>query len=494
MEIINMDRIPESLNNKIISAEAAADMIFPGAVLGCSGFGQVGDPHIIPEAIAKLGKADNLTLLTGASVGPHLDGDLCDAGLVARRFPYQTNKSMRAAINAGQVAYADQHLSHTGRFMLTGEGPHVDFAIIECCAVTEEGLYPAATVGISDACVECADKVLVELNTTLPIELVGMHDIYSVAGKCQPIPITGVMDKVGTPFIPCPPEKIAGIVVTDDPDFFPTFKDADEDSQKIAGHIVNFLKGEIAAGRQPECLHPIQSGVGNVANAVLSGLETSGLQGLTMYTEVLQDSALNLVKKGIIVGASCTSVSLSRTGMDELIQNIDFYNKRIVIRPQEISNSPEVARRLQLVSMNTPIEVDIYGNVNSTHVMGSKIMNGIGGSGDFARNAGLVIFATGSLAKNGAISCIVPMCSHIDHTEHDVMVIVTEQGVADLRWKSPREKAEAIIDNCAHPDYKDMLWDYYTRAKALGGQTPHILSEALSWHDRFNKTGTMKLQ
>ena len=489
-----MERLPESLKSKIITAEEAASMIKPDMVLGFSGFGQVGDPHIIPAEIAKQGTATNLTVLTGASVGPHLDGDMTDAGLIARRFPYQTNKSCRAAINADKMAYADQHLSVTPKMLRTGCGPKIDYAIIECCAVTEEGLYPAATVGISDACVACADKVLIELNTTLPIELVGMHDIYTAAGTMQPIPITGPMDRVGTPYIPCDPDKIAGIVVTDDPEFFPTFREADEDSKKIAANIVEFLKGEIAAGRQPENLFPIQSGVGNVANAVLSGLETSGLTGLTMYTEVLQDSALNLVKKGIIAGGSCTSVSLSKDGMAELIENIDYYNKRIVIRPQEISNNPEVARRLQLVSMNTPIEVDIYGNVNSTHVMGTKIMNGIGGSGDFSRNSGLVIFATGSLAKGGAISCVVPMCSHIDHTEHEVQVIVTEQGVADLRWKSPRERAACIIENCAHPDYKDMLWDYFNRACAeVGGQTPHILSEALSWHDRFNKTGTMKL-
>ena len=489
-----MDRIAPSLESKIISVQEAAAMIKPGMTLGFSGFGQVGDPHIIPAEIAKQGTANNLTVLTGASVGPHLDGDLTEAGLISRRFPYQTNKPCRAAINNAQIAYADQHLSVTPKLMIAGSGPKVDFAIIECCAVTEEGLYPAATVGISDTCVATADKVLIELNTTLPAELVGMHDIYSNAGKKEPIPLTNVMDRIGTPYIPCDPSKIAGIVVTDDPDFFPSFKEADEASRMIAQNIVGFLKDEIAAGRQPSNLYPIQSGVGNVANAVLQGLETSGLKGLSMYTEVIQDSALDLIKKGIIESASCTSLSISKEAQAELISNIDYYNKHIIIRPQEISNHPEVARRLQLVSMNTPIEVDIYGNVNSTHIMGTKIMNGIGGSGDFSRNSGTVIFATSSVAKNGAISCIVPFCSHIDHTEHDSMIIVTEQGVADLRWRSPRERAELIIENCAHPDYKEQLRDYFNRACELGGHTPHILSEALSWHDRFNRTGTMKIQ
>ncbi|MGI6072096.1 MAG: acetyl-CoA hydrolase/transferase C-terminal domain-containing protein [Lachnospiraceae bacterium] len=488
-----MDRIPASLQEKIISPLQAAEMVSAGNIVAFSGFGQVGDPHIIPKAIVELGKADNLTVITGASVGPVVDGDMIAAGLVSRRFPYQTGKIIRQAINDGNVAYADQHLSHTGKFLMTGDGPGIDIAIVECCAITEEGLYPATVVGTTDSCVACAKKVLVELNTTLPVELVGMHDIYSAAGKNEPIALSNVMDRLGTPFIPCAPEKIAGIVVTDDPDFFPTFRDADEDSKIIASNIVDFLKNEIAAGRQPECLNPIQSGVGNVANAVLAGLGNSGLSGLSMFTEVLQDSALDLIKKGIIVGASCTSMTLSRKGMDELISNMDYYNKRIIIRPQEISNNPELVRRLRPITLNTPIEVDIYGNVNSTHVMGTNIMNGIGGSGDFTRNGGLTIFATPSLVKGGAISCIVPMCSHIDHTEHDVMVIVTEQGVADLRWKSPRERAVEIIENCAHPEYKDMLRDYFNRACEGKGHTPHILSEALSWHDRFNNTGSMKL-
>ena len=211
-----------------------------------------------------------------------------------------------------------------------------------------------------------------------------------------------------------------------------------------------------------------------------------------MYTEVIQDAAFNLIDQGIMAAASTTAVSLSEEAAKRFYENIEKFRDKIVIRPQEIANNPEVARRLNLIAMNTPIECDIYGNVNSTHVMGSKMMNGIGGSGDFARNAGLTIFATNSLAKDGSISCIVPMCSHVDHTEHDVQVIVTEQGLADLRWKSPRERAQLIIENCAHPSYRPMLRAYFEEACRLGGHTPHVLSKALSWHARFLKTGTMK--
>jgi succinyl-CoA:acetate CoA-transferase len=151
---------------------------------------------------------------------------------------------------------------------------------------------------------------------------------------------------------------------------------------------------------------------------------------------------------------------------------------------------------LGVIAMNGMIEADIYGNVNSTHIMGSKIQNGIGGSGDFARNAYLTIFMSPSTAQRGMISTIVPMVSHVDHTEHDVQVIVTEQGLADLRGLSPKQRAKLIIENCSNPDYKPMLRDYYNRAEHItyGMHTPHVLCESLGWHNRYLRTGTMRCE
>jgi len=171
---------------------------------------------------------------------------------------------------------------------------------------------------------------------------------------------------------------------------------------------------------------------------------------------------------------------------------INKYKSRLILRPQEISNHPEVIRRLGLICINTALECDIYGNINSTHVNGTHMMNGIGGSGDFARNASYAIFVTKSLAKNGKISSIVPMVTHVDHNEHDVDVIVTEVGLADLRGLAPRERARLIIENCTHPSYRDGLRDYFERALKRGGHTPHLLEEAFSWHDAYRKGGTMK--
>lgn len=96
-------------------------------------------------------------------------------------------------------------------------------------------------------------------------------------------------------------------------------------------------------------------------------------------------------------------------------------------------------RQLGVLSLNTALEIDIYGHVNSTHVCGQTMMNGIGGSGDFARNAYLSLLTCPSVAKGGRISTIVPMASHIDHNEHSVEIVVTEQGLADLRGLAPAE-------------------------------------------------------
>jgi succinyl-CoA:acetate CoA-transferase len=191
---------------------------------------------------------------------------------------------------------------------------------------------------------------------------------------------------------------------------------------------------------------------------------------------------------------SATAFSLSEDGMADLNANIAEYRKRIILRPQEISNHPEVIRRLGCLAMNGMIEADMYGNVNSTHLMGSSIVNGIGGSGDFARNAFISMFLSPSTAKRGTISCIVPMASHVDHTEHDTHVIVTEQGLADLRGLPPRRRAQQIIDHCAHPDYRPALQDYLDRATATssGKHTPHLLGEALSWHARYLQSGSMQ--
>ncbi len=499
IDILNRVRNKE-LQAKIVTAEEAAAYIKPGMNVGTSGFTPSGYPKVVPLALAERMKKDpfKINLWTGASTGQELDGALAEAHGIAFRMPYQTNKTLRAEINAGEVDYCDLHLSESAQLARYGYlGGKIDVAIVEACAITEEGnIIPTTSMGNTASYVQSADVVIVEVNVTQPLELEGMHDIYVPLDPPHrlPIPLVKVNDRIGTPYIPCTPDKIKFIVPCDIKDHTRAFGEIDENSKKMSHYFVEFLQQEIKAGRMPKNLLPLQSGVGNVANAVISGFVDSDLKDLSVYTEVIQDGMFDLIDAGKLSFASGTALSPSPEGLDRFYKNIKEYRKRIVLRPQEVANSPEVARRIGIIAMNTAIEADIYGNVNSTHIMGTKMMNGIGGSGDFARNAYLTTFFTASTAKNGLISSIVPMVSHVDHTEHDVDIIVTEQGLADLRGLSPKKRAKEVIEKCAHPDFKPMLQDYFERADAATkhAQTPHIIKEALSWHERFIETGTMK--
>ena len=489
----------KDLQAKIVSAEEVAAYIKPGMSIGMSGFTASAYPKAIPLALAERMKKEPFTvdIWTGASTGPELDDTLAAVHGIKRRLPYQTDAILRGEINDGSVDYLDLHLSESAQLARVGYLGKLDIAIVEAVAITEEGnIIPSTSLGNAASYVQQADVVIVEVNTTQPLELEGMHDVYVPLDPPHrlPIPIVKADDRVGTPFIPCTPDKIKYIVPCDIKDHTRDLAPIDENSKKMSQFTLEFLNAEIKAGRMPKNLLPLQSGVGNVANAVMAGFVDSDLEDLTVYTEVIQDGMLDLIDANKLNFASGTAFSPSPAGMERFYKDVAKYKKYLLLRPQEISNSPEVVHRLGVIAMNTALEVDIYGNVNSTHVTGTKMMNGIGGSGDFARNAFLTIFYTPSVAKNGAISSVVPMCSHVDHTEHDVDVIITEQGIADLRGLAPRARALEIINNCVHPDYKPVLLDYYNRAveATKHAHTPHIIKEALSFHEKFIETKSMK--
>lgn len=482
----------------LTTAETAAELIKDGMTVAVSGFTPSGYPKAVPLALAdrvRKGEKIKIDLYTGASVGPEIDTAWSEAGIIRRRLPYQTNAVLRKGINSGKVSYIDMHLSQCAQFVSSGAMKPIDVAIVEALAITEDGgIVPTTAVGNTPTYLLEAKQVIVELNVQKPLNLEGMADIITVESPPHrtPINICKPSDRVGHTYMKCGFGKIAAIVVTDLPDQTRPFSAPDEVSRKISENIIAFFEQEVAAGRLTNSLLPLQSGVGNVANAVLYGLRESNFEHLTCYTEVVQDSMLDLIRCGKVDFASTTALSPSPEALEKFLGEVDFFKDKIILRPQEISNSPEVARRLGVIAMNTAIEADIYGNVNSTHIMGSNMMNGIGGSGDFSRNAAITIFSAPSTAKGGKISSIVPMVSHVDHTEHEVMVLVTEQGFADLRGLSPRERAVKIIENCAHPDFKDDLMDYFDRAcKTNPSHTPHILSESLSWHTRYQEKGSM---
>ena len=504
MSLADRVRHPDFLQ-RVMSADEAAALIPAGANVGMSGFTGAGYPKAVPMALARRiealhaqGQPFKIGLWTGASTAPELDGALAKVGGIEMRMPYQSDPACRQRINAGQMQYMDIHLSHMAQFVWFGFLGKLDVAVVEVAGVLPDGrLIPSSSVGNNKTWLDQADKIILEVNDLQNPGLEGMHDIYYGTDRPphrKPIPMTAPDERIGEPYLRCDLSKVIAVVHTSQSDRNSTFAAPDAVSEQIAGHIIEFMQQEVKLGRLPANLLPLQSGVGNIANAVLAGLNQGPFENLTAYTEVLQDGMLDMLRSGKLASASATALSLSPAALEDFTRNIDFYRQRIVLRPQEISNHPELVRRLGVIAMNAMIEADIYGNVNSTHIMGTSIMNGIGGSGDFARNGYLSFFMTPSVAKGGAISCIVPLASHVDHTEHDVQVIVTEQGLADLRGLSPTQRAELIIDKCAHPDFRPALRDYLERARHSGGgqHTPHLLPEALSWHQRFVETGTMR--
>ncbi len=488
-------RLP-ALLDKLMSATEAAALIEDGMTVGMSGFTRAGEAKAVPRALAERAKAQPLqiSLMTGASLGNDLDKQLTEAGVLARRMPFQVDSTLRKAINDGSVMFIDQHLSDTVEQIRNLQLKKPDIAVIEAVAVTEEGhIVPTTSVGNSASFAIFAERVIVEINLAHNPNLEGLHDIYipTYRPTRTPIPLVRADQRIGNGAIPIPPEKIVAIVITDQADSYSTVTAPDADTQAIADHLIAFFENEVDAGRLPQNLGPLQAGIGSIANAVMCGLLESPFEDLEMYSEVLQDSTFELIDAGKMRFASGCSITLSARCNERVFGNLERYKDKLVLRPQEISNHPEIVRRLGIIGINTALEFDLYGNVNSTHVGGTKMMNGIGGSGDFARNAHLAIFVTKSIAKGGAISSVVPMVSHVDHSEHDVDILVTEQGLADLRGLAPRERARAIIENCVHPDFRGPLKDYFERACAKGGHTPHLLREALEWHINLEETGRM---
>ena len=493
----------QKLRGKIMSAAEAAEFIGHGAKIGMSGFTGAAYPKEMPTAIAERAKEAHargdefaIDLYTGASTAPDCDGVLAEADALRFRMPYQSDPIMRKKINAGEMKYADMHLSHSAQQVSEGFFGKLDFAIVEAARITEEGhIVPSSGVGNNVEYLDAADKIIIEVNSWQSVDLEGMADVYRVQSRPNrtAIPINNPGDRVGTTYIDIDTDKVVAVIETDSPDRNSPFKPIDDVSQRIAGNFLDFLEGEVAGGRLAYDGYVMQSGVGNVPNAVMAGLLDSKFENIQAYTEVIQDGMVDLIDAGKMTVASATSFSLSPEYAERMNKEAARYRESIITRPLQVSNHPEVIRRVGLIATNGMIEADIYGNVNSTNVSGSRIMNVIGGSGDFTRNGFISSFITPSLAKDGAISAIVPFASHIDHTEHDVMVVISEYGYADLRGLAPRDRAKKMIA-IAHPDYRPLLEEYVERATSGGRpmHTPHDLATAFSFHQNLAEHGTMK--
>jgi propionyl-CoA:succinyl-CoA transferase len=484
----------------VMTAEEAAFLVSDGSTVAFSGFSPAGAAKVVPRALAerarslhRKGEPFKLRVLTGASVDQNIDEELAGAEAISWRAPYQSDATIRGQINRQEVEYVDMHLSHVPQTVAFGFFGNIDFAVVEATEVTPDGrVYLTTSIGASPTYLKYADKVIIEINRHHSVRLREMADIQLLLPPPHrnAIPIFHPLTKSGWPYAVVDPKKIVAVVENEEPDHVASFAGKDGTSEKIASHVVAFLLDQLRDGRIPREFLPLQAGVGNTANAVMLALgEHSEIPPFLMYSEVFQDSLLTLMEEGRLLGASATSLTLTDPFLQRIYENMDYFIPRIVLRPQELSNNPGIIRRLGVIALNTALEMDIYGNVNSSHVFGTSIVNGIGGSGEFTRNSYLSFMMCPSIGKGGKVSRVVPMVPHVDNNEHSIQVVVTEQGLVDLRGLGPMQRARRIIEICAHPAYREPLYRYVENAKR--GHIPHDLEHCYQWHMNLMKYGEM---
>jgi acetyl-CoA hydrolase len=484
-----------------LTAEEAALFINNNETLAVSGFTAAGSPKAVPVALAARAEAEHaagnpfkINLISGASTGRSTDGALARARAIGFRTPYQSDPDLRKSINSGETRFFDMHLSRLPQDVRYGFLGPIHLAVIEASEVTEYGeIVLTSSVGSSPTFCHKAEKIIIELNHYHPPILRGVHDIFEPEDppRRSDIPVFCPSDRIGKPSIHVDPSRIVGVVETNLPDETGSFSDVGAVTARIGSNVAEFLAAEIKRGLIPSTFLPVQSGVGDTANAVLMAMaDNPEIPDFQMYTEVIQDSVIALMRKGRVKFASGSSLTVPSATLDGIYKDWNFFRQRLLLRPQEITNNPEVVRRIGTISVNTALEVDLGGNVNSTHVLGRNMMNGIGGSADFARASFLSIFICPSTTKGGNISTIVPMVSHLDSSEHSVSIVITEQGVADLRGRSPSERARTIIENCAHPDYRPLLLDYIKRGGP--GHSLQSLKYAFDMHLAYGSRGDMR--
>jgi len=459
----------EALLRKLMPAEEAVRHVRDGMVLAVSGFTRAGEPKVTLAALARHLAASattpRITLYSGASLSEEIEGPL--APFIARRGPYMASRASRQQILAGKMAYEDIHLSHFPRELMHGFHGEIDLAIVEVTRIRPDGsVILSSSVGISAEALARARAIVLEVNTAMP-DLTGLHDIVlppTPPAVGWPVPVTGVRDRVGLPYVAVDPARVVAVVESQQPDYPTTFTADHVVCDRIADHVLAFLGECRARLGWHHWVPPLQSGVGNIANAVLAGLARSSFTRLHFWTEVFQEGMLELLAdRDRFAGASCGALSLADTSPARLARIVEQARGDLVLRPMWMSNNPEIITRLHVVAMNTPLEVDFHGNANSTHIDGARIVNGLGGSGDFFRNAYLSVAHTPSVRRlhdGRTVSCVLPILAHVDHTEHDIKCIVTEQGhAATLGIGSPQARAHTIIERCAHPHFRPLLRD-----------------------------------
>ena len=346
--------------NKITAAEAAA-LIQNGDTIGLSGFTPAGVPKSVPAEIARKaekehaeGKEFKINILTGASTGQSCDGMLANAHAIKFRAPYTTNKDFRTHVNNNEISYSDLNLSNMATQIRQGYLGQVDWAIIEACEVEQTGgkarIYLTAAGGISPTVCRLARKgIIIEVNAFHSKKCMGIHDVYEIEDHPYrtPIMIMKASDRIGKPYVEVDADRIKGIIECNIPDEARAFKAPDAITTQIGNNVADFLLANLKSGKIPPTFLNLQSGVGSGANAVLGALgQCPDVPNFSIYTEVLQDAPVQLMREGRVLSASACSLTVTNECLQGIYNDMDFFKDKLVLRPSEISNSPEVIARI----------------------------------------------------------------------------------------------------------------------------------------------------
>lgn len=482
----------ELQKRKMTAAEAAA-IIEKDMLVAFGGYTSSGYPKkIAQELVNRKNTEEDFTIrmLTGANTGS-LDTILSEANIITWRAPMIESKTIAKQVNSGRVHYVEQQMNKMPRWIDNDVFGKIDVAVVEALYITEDGgIVPTSSVGMVPHFLEKAEKIIVEVNTAQPMALDGMHDIYLPERK-QPIPLTDAAEKIGKPYMKVDINKIHAIIESDELDKAVSVGESKQQTLQITENLIRFLQAEVSHMPEGKLL-PLQTGFGNLATEIARGLGKSDFEDLTFFCGGITEAILDLIAAGKVRAASTGSIQMTPKAVQLLEEQPELFRSKIILRNGDITNQAETIGRMGIIALTSGVEMDIYGNVNSSHIAGIQVVNGLGGGANFAQNAALSILLLHSENKGGAISTIVPMVSHQDICEHDIDVVITENGVADLRGKDDMQRAQSIIENCAGPHFKDVLQAYFDRAREeVGGHHPQLLAEAFSWHIRLKETGKM---
>jgi len=484
------------LLDKVMDAEDAVKKFVAGSkAIAISGMTGTGYPKVVPRAMSeyveRTGEKFDVVVYGAGTVGVDLEEYLSRIG-IRRRFPIGASAEVtRKLVNSREFEAYDMWLTEYSRWLrddvLTRRFSGIDIAIVEATGVTEEGLVLGTSVDASPVFIEKARGVIVELSLVKPYML-GLHDIY-VPKINEVIPVRSVLDRIGDRVVKIPKSKVMAVVPSTIDDQRGAYSPGGDIDRRVVENIVDFLSKE--ASEDPNLRTDyvtLQPAAGPIASLLADRIHEIGFS-LSIWGEIASVRWLKTLSGNVkaISGSAIYTLPGDERLREEFYENIDEFKDRVVLRPQAISNSPEIISRFYHINVQQAIEVDVYGQVNITYI-GDRFIVGVGGSGDHAKASYITIVALPSITGSG-LPRVVPLVYHVDLVDHDVDIIVTDQGWADLRGLSPLEKARAIIEECAHPSYKDMLWDYLETVVKKTGHRPVDLRKAVEFREKLFTSG-----